>query len=288
MKKIKEWIFKSTIHLAALSALIILAGIIIVLFYNGLPIFQEVSLWEFISGRNWHPTFVEPEFGILPLITASFFVTILSMLISIPLGLGSAIYLSEIASSRVREIVKPIIELIAGIPSVVFGLFGLAFLAPLLTNWFGIPVGLNALNASIILGILVVPTISSVSEDALAAVPSSLREASLALGANRWETTWRVVLPAAKRGVVGSLILGFGRAVGETMVVIMIAGGAAQLPTSAFDPVRPMTSSIATEMAETPMGTPHFHALFGIAIVLFVITFGLNIITELAFRNRMK
>jgi len=186
----------------------------------------------------------------------------------------------------VREIIKPILELIAGIPSVVFGLFGLAFLGPLLTNWLGIPVGLNATNAAIVLGILVVPTISSVSEDALSAIPGSLREASLALGANRWETTWKVVLPAAKRGVVGSIILGFGRAVGETMVVIMIAGGAAQIPSSIFDPVRPMTSSIATEMAETPIGTPHFHALFGIAIVLFVITFFLNIITELVFRNR--
>ena len=286
MRKIKDWIFESTVHLVALSSLIILAGIIIVLFYHGMPIFKDISLWDFVTGIKWHPTFSEPEFGILPLIAASFFVTFLSMMISIPLGLGSAVYLTEIASPRTREIIKPMIELIAGIPSVVWGLFGLAFLSPWLTNLFGIPVGLNALNAAIILGILVTPTISSISEDALSAVPKNLREASLALGANRWETTWHVIIPAAINGVVGSIILGFGRAIGETMVVIMIAGGAARIPNSIFDPVRPMTSSIATEMGETPIGTPHFHALFGIAIILFVITFALNIIAEIAFRKK--
>ena len=288
MKNIKEWFFKSIVHLAAFSAIIILAGIVIVLFYNGIPIFKHINLFSFISGKSWHPTYLEPEFGIFPLIFASFYITFFAMIISIPLGLGSALYLSEVARPKVREFVKPVIELIAGIPSIVFGLFGLAFLGPLLTKLFGIPVGLNAFNASIILGIMVVPTISSISEDALSAVPNNMREASMALGANRWETTWNIVLPAAKRGVLGSVTLGFGRAVGETMVVIMIAGGAAQIPKSIFDPVRPMTASIAAEMGETAIGTPHFHALFGIALVLFAITFGLNIITEIIFRNKIK
>ncbi|MBN1327136.1 MAG: phosphate ABC transporter permease subunit PstC, partial [Candidatus Cloacimonetes bacterium] len=241
---------------------------------------------EFILNASWHPTHFPPDFGILSLLIGSLVVTFGALLISIPLGLGSAIYISEIAGPRTKEIIKPIIELLAGIPSVVYGLFGMAFLSPFLIRVFGIPSGLNALSASIILGIMVVPIISSMSEDALSTVPKSLREASLALGANRWETIMRVVLPAARSGVLGSIILGFGRAIGETMVVIMVAGGAAQIPSSLFDPVRPMTSAVASEMGETVFGSPHFHALFGIAVILFIITFITNLITEFVFQRK--
>jgi phosphate transport system permease protein len=216
-------------------------------------------------------------------------VTVGALVISIPLGLGSAIYISEIAGNRTKEIIKPIIELLAGIPSVVYGLFGMAFLAPFLIKVFGIPTGLNAFSASIILGVMVIPIVSSMSEDALSTVPQSLREASLALGANKWETITRIVLPAAKSGVIGSIILGFGRAIGETMVVIMVAGGAAQIPSNIFQPVRPMTSAVASEMGETVIGSPHFHALFAISIVLFIITFITNTFTEFVLlKKRIK
>ncbi len=278
--------FKSITYIAALFTIISLFGIIFSLFTEGIPILKIVNFKDFLGSPSWHPTHYPPDFGILSLIIGSLVVTLGALLISIPLGLGSAIYISEIAGPRTKEFIKPIIELLAGIPSVVYGLFGMAFLSPFLIKVFGIPTGLNALSASIILGVMVVPIISSMSEDALSTVPKSLREASLALGANRWETITRVVLPAARSGVLGSIILGFGRAIGETMVVIMVAGGAAQIPSSLFDPVRPMTAAIASEMGETVFGSPHFHALFGIAVVLFIITFITNLITEFVFQKQ--
>lgn len=286
MNKLKERIFKSLTYVASLFTIISLFGIIFSLFSEGIPILKTINFKEFLGSTSWHPTSFPPNFGILSLITGSLVVTAGALIIAVPLGLGSAIYISEIAGPKTKEIIKPIIELLAGIPSVVYGLFGMAFLSPFLIKVLGIPTGLNALTASIILGVMVVPIISSMSEDALSTVPKSLREASLALGANRWETIMRVVLPAARSGVLGSIILGFGRAVGETMVVIMVAGGAAQIPASMFDPVRPMTAAIAAEMGETVFGSPHFHALFGIAVVLFILAFITNLITEFALQKK--
>lgn len=283
MNNFKEKAFKTLTYVASLFTIVFLFGIIGSLFVEGIPLLKLVKFKDFLFNPAWHPTHYPPDFGILSLIVGSVVVTIGALILAIPLGLGSAIYISEIAGNRTREIIKPIIELLAGIPSVVYGLFGMAFLSPFLIKAFGIPTGLNAFSASIILGIMVVPIISSMSEDALSTVPRQLREASLALGATRWETITRVVLPAAKSGVIGSVILGFGRAIGETMVVIMVAGGAAQIPSSLFQPVRPMTAAVAAEMGETVFGSPHFHALYAIAIVLFIITFITNLITELVF-----
>jgi phosphate transport system permease protein len=283
MNSFKEKAFKTLTYVASLFTIVFLFGIIGSLFVEGIPLLKLVKFKDFLFNPAWHPTHYPPDFGILSLIVGSVVVTIGALILAIPLGLGSAIYISEIAGNRTREIIKPIIELLAGIPSVVYGLFGMAFLSPFLIKAFGIPTGLNAFSASIILGIMVVPIISSMSEDALSTVPRQLREASLALGATRWETITRVVLPAAKSGVIGSVILGFGRAIGETMVVIMVAGGAAQIPSSLFQPVRPMTAAVAAEMGETVFGSPHFHALYAIAIVLFIITFITNLITELVF-----
>ncbi len=286
MDKFKESFFKSITYVASIFTILFLFGIIITLFWEGVPILQSITIKQFLTSVKWHPTSFPPDFGILSLLVGSVVVTIGALLIALPLGLGSAIYISEIAGPRTKEIIKPTIELLAGIPSVVYGLFGMAFLSPFLIKVFGVPTGLNALTASIILGIMVVPIISSMSEDALSTVPKSLREASLALGANRWETIIRVVLPAARTGVMSSIILGFGRAIGETMVVIMVAGGAAQIPSSIFDPVRPMTATVAAEMGETVFGSPHFHALFGIAVILFIITFLTNTIAEFVFRRK--
>jgi len=246
------------------------------------------KLKDFVFGSSWHPTSTPGKFGILTLIVGSLLVTLGALVVAIPFGVGSAIYISEIASPGMREIIKPVIELLAGIPSVVYGLFGMAFLAPMLMKWFHLNAGLNILNASIILGIMVIPIISSMSEDALSMVPKNLRQASFGLGANRWETIMKVTLPAAKTGVVGSILLGFGRAIGETMVVIMVAGGSPQFPKSIFQSVRPMTSAIAAEMGETAHGTMHFHALYGIAVVLFLITFITNLTSELVFHRRKK
>jgi len=271
-----------------LSVILFLAAIIVSIVVEGIPIFKEVSFFDFVFGQEWHPTSMPAQFGIFPLMMGSLAVTLGALVIAIPLGLGTAIYISEIASSTVKEMLKPAIELLAGIPSVVYGLFGMAFLSPFLISIFNIPNGLNIFSVSIVLGVMVVPIIASMSEDALSSVPRSLREASLALGATRWETITKVVLPAAKPGIISSIIIGFGRAVGETMVVLMIAGGSAQIPTSIFDSVRPMPAAVASEMGETVIGSPHFHALYGIASVLFAVTFFSILVAEIFSGHRSK
>lgn len=284
----KEKLFKYLTQVAALCSVVFLFGIIFSIFKEGYVIFAEVGFFKFIAGRFWHPVYYPPEFGILPLIVSSIFVTMGALIVSVPLGVGSAIYISELAHPGVKELLKPLVELLAGVPSVIYGLFGMAFLGPFLARNFGLAVGLNAFTASIILGVMVLPIISSISEDAITSVSKELREASYALGANKWETIIKVILPAAKSGVLASIVLGFGRAIGETMVVLMVAGGATAMPRSIFRPVRPMTSTIAAEMGETTVGSSHFYALFGIAIVLFVITFISNLITERVTRTKVK
>ena len=288
MNKIKENAFRIIIYFAASLSIIFLLGIIASVFVEGMPILKLVGLKSFILNFSWHPTSFPPQFGILTLLVGSIYTTIGALIIGIPLGFGTAVYISEIAGKRTKEVLKPMIEILAAIPSVVYGLFGMAFLAPFLIKILNIPIGLNLFTTSIILGIMIVPIISSMSEDALSRVPKNLREAAFALGATKWEVITRVVIPAAKSGISGSIILGFGRAIGETMVVIMVSGGAAQIPSSIFSPVRPMTSTIAAEMGETEIGSPHFHALFAIAIVLFLITFSVNLITELVIFKRRK
>lgn len=286
MNSYKEKFFKSITYIASMIVILFLFGIIFSIFREGIPIFQLVSIMDFLFGTAWYPTQAVPEYGIWTMIAASFYVTAGALFIAIPLGLGTAVYLSEVAGSRTREIGKPVIELLASIPSVVYGLFGMAFLAPVIRTVFQLDTGLNVLSVSIILGIMVVPIIASMSEDALATVPKNLREASLALGATSWETITHVVVPAARSGIIGSILLGFGRAIGETMVVLMVAGGSARIPHSIFESVRPMPSTIAAEMGETVMGDAHYFALFGIAIVLFIITFVSNTVTELVFLKR--
>ncbi len=258
----------------------ILFLIMIFLFKEGLPIFKTVSVKDFIFGRYWYPTSDPADFGIFPLIVASLLVTGVSGVFSIPLGVMTAVYLSEIARPRVGEIVKPVVELLAALPSVVIGFFGMVLVAPFLQQVFGIPTGLNLFNASLMLAFMSIPTICSISEDAIHSVPVALREASVALGATQLQTIVRVVVPASISGISTAVILGLSRAVGETMVVLMVAGGAAMLPQSIFDPVRPMPASIAAEMAEAPVGGEHYYALFATGIVLFVFTMLFNIIAD--------
>lgn len=212
------------------------------------------------------------------MIAASFSVTLLSSLIAIPLGIMTAIYLAEIATPRMRSIVKPFVEMLQALPSVVIGFFGMVVVAPLMQEWFDIPTGLNMLNASIMLAFMAVPTITSISEDAIFSVPNEMREASLALGATKWQTIANVVLPASLTGISTAVILGMARSIGETMVVLMVAGGAAMIPTSIFNPVRPMPASIAAEMAEAPFQSDHYYALFATGMVLFLFTLMFNVL----------
>ncbi len=264
----------------ALLTWVFLFGIMLILFIEGTPIFKSVPLFRFIFGRHWYPVHEPPEFGILPLICGSLMVTAGALIIAIPFGLGCAIYLSEIANRAVREIIKPFIEMLAGVPSVVYGFFGMVLLAPFIQRIFHLSIGLTAFTASVILGVMALPTVASIAEDAISSVPKALREASFALGANQWETITRVVVPAAKSGIFASVILGIGRAIGETMTVLMVAGCCAVITPNFFKPVRPMTATIAAEMGEAPMGSMHYHALFAIGLVLFLITIGLSLIAE--------
>ncbi len=276
----KEKYIKYILLLCAFLSIIFLLGITITLFTEGLPIFREVKIFRFIFGKSWHPTHEPPDFGILPLIVGSLLVTVGALIVAVPLGIGSAIYIAELAHPKIRELLKPVIELLASIPSVIYGFFGMVFLAPLIQKVFNIPTGLNCFTASLILGMMALPTITSIAEDSISAVPKALGKASYALGATKWETITRILVPAASSGIIASIILGLGRAIGETMTVLMVAGGAAQIPKSIFQPVRPMTATIAAEMGESPMGSLHYHSLFAIALVLFFITLGFNLLTD--------
>jgi len=279
-RRIKEQWIKAIFFIVAFASISVLALIVIFLFMEGLPIFSKVSVKDFIFGHYWYPTSEPPEFGIFPLIVASLSVTMISSLISIPLGVFTALYLAEVASRRLREWVKPLVELLAALPSVVIGFFGMVIVAPFLQDFLDIPVGLNLFNASLMLAFMSVPTICSISEDAIFSVPRELKEASLALGATRWETIGRVVIPASISGISTAVILGMSRAIGETMVVLMVAGGAAMIPASIFDPVRPMPASIAAEMAEAPFRGDHYYALFATGIALFAFTLIFNLAAD--------
>jgi phosphate transport system permease protein len=276
----REALIKGGFFLTAAASILALFLIMLYLFWEGLPILQKTRVTDFLFGTKWYPTSEPPEFGIFPLIAASFAVTALSSFIAIPLGVMTAIYLAEIARPGVRGVVKPAIELLAALPSVVIGFFGMVVVAPYLQDHWDIPVGLNLFTASLMLAFMSVPTICSVSEDAIRSVPRDVKEASLALGATHFETIRRVILPGALSGVSTAVILGMSRSIGETMVALMVAGGAAMLPESIFDPVRPMPASIAAEMAEAPFRGEHYHALFAIGIVLFLFTLVFNLVAD--------
>ena len=223
---------------------------------------REASLPEVLLGNYWYPTAVPPDFGMFPLVVGSLSVTLVASLIALPISIGAAVFLSEICPPFLREWLKPVLEVLGFFPSVVLGFIGMVILAPWLQQSLGLLSGLNLLNASVLMGVMVIPVVASLAEDSLGAVSKDLRDASYALGATRWETIRGVVVPAALPGILQASLLGVLRAVGETMVVLMAAGGAAIIPRSFFDPVRPLTSTIAAEMGETPVGSDHYHALF--------------------------
>jgi len=242
---------------------------------------DKITLGEFLGGDEWFPT-AEPvaHFGIMPMILGTLWVCLGAILIALPLGLSSAIYMSEIANKKVRNILKPVIELLAGIPSVVYGFFGLVIIVPMVQKLFNLPVGETALSGSIILAIMVLPTIITITEDAIRTVPNSLREASLALGATKLQTIFRVVIPHAIMGITAAVILGIGRVFGETMAVLMVTGNAAIMPNSLLQPIRTITATIAAELGEAPQGGLHFKALFALGCILFIITLITNLMVE--------
>ena len=288
-KNWNELLITGLIKASGYSAIVFVALIFYFLLQSGLPALAEVPLDTLFSVR-WYP--IEDYFGLLPLIAGSLVVTVGALLLAFPLGLGTAIYLAEVAPRWVREVVKPLIELLAGLPSVMLGFLGIVLLSPIFRRMFDIPTGLSALTASLLLGVISLPTIVSVAEDALDAVPKSYRDASLAMGATEWQTIWRVTLPAARSGVLTAVMLGIGRAIGETMTVMMVAGNAPVIPRglSAFvSPVRTMTATIAAEMGEVANNSTHYHVLFLIGIVLFLISLIVNVIASaVIFRQRKR
>lgn len=269
-------VFKSTGFLV----LGLLAGIFGMLMYNALSFFIEIKPLDFITGMEWNPTASTPNYGILPLILSTTLVSFGAMVIAIPLGIGTAAFISEYAGPRLKNILKPTIEMLAAIPSVVIGFLGIVLVGPHIASFADLPNGLNALNGAILLAVMALPTIITISEDAIHSVPETYREASYALGASKWATLLKVTIPAAAPGIIAAVMLGLGRAIGETMTVLMATGNAALMPGGFYDSVKTITATIAIEMGEVPYRTTHYYALFAIAIVLFFMTLIANVVGE--------
>jgi phosphate transport system permease protein len=278
------------VFIGGISAIIFIIGIFVFITKEGMAfVLDRFDPVEFFTSEYWFPSDEDdPEFGILALIAGTASVTGLAMLVAIPFALGAAIYIGEFATGKTREYLKVLVELLAAIPSVVWGFIGLSIMNPLIIEVFDVPVGLNILNAGVILGLMAAPIMASIAEDALKAVPDSYREAAEAMGATRWQVIFKVVLPAAKNGLLGAVLLGVGRGFGETMAVLMATGHSVNLPTSIFDSVRALTATIAAELGETAVGSDHYGVLFTIGIFLFLITFVINLSADLIVRGVRK
>ena len=284
-----EILVVTLVRIAGYSAVVFVVLIFVFLMQEALPAFSEIEAGKFF-GRRWYP--IENYFGILPLLSGSLVITLGAALIAIPFGLMTAVYIAEIAPRWLRELLKPLVEILGGIPSVVLGFLGILVLAPLVRATLHVPTGLTAFTGAVLLAGMAIPTIVSVAEDALDAVPKSYRDAALALGATRWQTIWRVTLPAARSGVLTATMLGIGRAIGETMTVMMVTGNAPQMPaglSALFMPLRTMTATIAAEMGEVANGSVHYHVLFSIGLALFMISLVVNLTASaVLFRARRR
>lgn len=273
---------------AASVATLATGAIFLTLLLNGYVFFREVSLVEFLFGTTWAPDFFPRQFGAVPLLKGTFMIGLGAAAIGVPVGVGTAVYLSEYASDRVRAFLKPAIELLAGIPSIIFGIVALFLVSPLLTDWFGAPV-FNALNATLVLGVMIIPIITTLSEDALRAVPRELREGALALGATKWESTRRVVVPAASSGITAAILLGFSRAIGETMVVTLAAGLVPTMSLDFLEPTQTITAFIANRAGgDLPTGSVEYLSIFAVGTLLFVITFVVNVLAQLVLARQRR
>lgn len=282
-RRVAERVIEKFVALNGALAIVFVVLITAFLLRDGLPVFKSVSVPQFLFGRDWYP--LSDQFQALPLILGSLAVTLGAILIAVPLGVAAAIYLAEIAPVKVREILKPTVEVLAGIPSVVIGFIGMVVLAPYVKNIFDLPTGMTALAGSIMLAFMAMPTIISISEDAIVAVPRDYGAGALALGSTSWQSIIGVTVPAARSGIIAAVMLGIGRAIGETMTVLMVTGNAAVIPDTLLQPVRTMTATIAAEMGEVAQGTPHYFSLFAIGLVLFIMTFLINLAADLALQK---
>jgi phosphate transport system permease protein len=278
--RLGEKFIESWILLAGILTIVVLLGIIALLLKEGLPAFWYTPPWEFFFGTKWYPVSEPPTFGIMPFFVATLWITLVATAISVPVGVACAAYLAEVAPAKVRETVKPIIEILAGIPSVVMGFIGLMLLSPLVQSAFNLNTGLSGFTAGIMLSLMSLPIIISVSEDALRAVPDDFRQAAYALGSTKWETIRHVSIPGALSGITAAIMLGVGRAIGETMTVLMVAGGALAVPISPTEPMMPMTAAIASGIGNAVRGGLQYQALFAIGLILFVVTLAVNLIAD--------
>ena len=278
------------VFVGGISAILFIAGIFVFITREGMGfVLHGFKFSEFFGSTAWRPTSdTNPTYGALALIVGTASVTGLAMVVSVPFSLGAAIYIAEFAHGRTREALKVLAELLAAIPSVVWGFIGLAIMNPLIIEVFNVPVGLSVLNSGLILGLMAAPIMTTIAEDALKAVPDGFREAAEAMGATRWQVTFRVVLPAARNGLVAAVLLGVGRGFGETMAVLMASGHAINIPTSVFDSVRALTATIAAELGETAMGSEHYQALFTLGIFLFLVTFVINLTADILVRGKRR
>ena len=286
-ENLAEAAIEGLIRLCGVSAILFVFGIFFFVFREGSPLlFRGFNFREFFFSQEWYPSSQSHiRYGVLALIAGTASVTVLAMAIAVPFGVGAAVFISEFCGSRVRETLKVVIELLAAIPSVVWGFIGLTVMNPVIIRLFHTPIGLNVLNGGLILALMSVPIIVSIGEDALKAVPDSYREAALALGVTRWQLVYRVLLPAARNGLLAAVLLGTGRAVGETMAVLMATGHAVKIPTSIIDSVRTLTATIAAELGEAPVHSDHYQILFLIGVLLFSITFVVNLTADLIVRG---
>jgi len=288
MKRPFDYIIEKLVFLSGIASILFVVLIFVFLLKEGLSLFGEVSIRSFLFNVNWYPISEPPQFGIVPLLLGSLFVTLGAIVIAVPMGLAAAIYISEFAPRWFANILKTGIELLAAIPSIVLGFIGIVTLAPFLKTVFQLPSGLTALAGSIMLAFMAMPTIVSIIEDAIVSNPKSYKEGSLALGATRWQTVYRVTIPAASSGILAAMMLGIGRVIGETMAVLMITGNAAVIPTSFLQPVRTLTATIAAEMGEAVAGSGHYYSLFAIGIILFIISFIINLLADMFLHRGTK
>ena len=284
----KERVIESLLLLSALSSIFITGSIVFVLFYEAAGFFKDVSVWEFLTGRQWTPLFAEPKFGILPLICGTLLVTSIAVIVALPIGLVVAVYLSEYAPFKVKEVAKPILELLAAVPTVVYGYFALLFLTPILQTFIPNLSGFNALSPGIIMGIMIIPYVSSVSEDAMKAVPMQIREGSYAMGGTKFQTAFKVVIPSAFSGIAAAFVIGISRAIGETMVVAIAAGMMPNLTLNPIEPIQTLTAYIVgISLGDVPHGTLEYRTIFAAGITLFLMTLFLNIL-GFWFRKRIR
>lgn len=288
LKRLQDRAARYVITVSAAVTIVTLGLIFLFLLRDTLPVFKQVTLGQLLFGREWEPLPPQEKFGTLPLILGTIWVTAGSVIIALPIGVLCAVYIAELAPHRLRNPLKSLIEILAGIPSVVLGFLGLVLLSQWVKDAFHLITGLTVLTGSIVLALMAMPTIISIAEDALVAVPREYRDASLALGATHLQTIWKTLVPAAKSGIIAAVMLGIGRSIGETMAVMMVTGNARVIPHTFFDSARTLTATIAAEMGETVQYSTHYYSLFAIGLILFVMTFVLNTIADLVLQRQRR